>query len=73
MGRTMLASRKDGGQFIDNTNKLSTAALERKNAYNKLIKAIDEKITSINSPAISAATYKGIFKTLDIKLEEIKK
>jgi len=73
IARTMLASRKDGGQFIDNTNKLSATALERKNAYNKLIKAIDEKLTSINSPAITASTYKNIFKALDIKLDEIKK
>ena len=73
IGRTLLASRKDGGQFVDNTYKLSAAALERKNAYNKLITAIDEKIVSINSPAITASTYKNIFKALDIKLDEIRK
>ena len=58
MGRTKASQR--WRQFIDNTNELSTA-VGRKNAYNKLIKAIDEKITSINSPAISA-TYKGFLR-----------
>lgn len=73
IGRTMASAADKGGDYLDYTTTRSQTSLARSGAYKELLESIDNVIKTVEAPSITASTFKNIFKTLDLNLEEIKK